>query len=146
MENQSGFLVELYKANKYVEEMIQKVWNDLHINHVELLIIKLACSEEPTVTYIANELLITKSAASQAVQKLLDKGLISKYPSKDNKKSFYIKSTSKAKELFKEIIMLYQEKIKEFQEKLGKEEFLMFYSLTSRFNQVMKNIKREDKC
>lgn len=146
MENQSGFLIELYKANKYVEETIQKACHNLHINHVELLIIKLACSEEPTITYIANELLITKSAASQAVQKLLDKGLISKHQSKDNKKSFYIKLTDKAKEIFREIIILYQEKIKEFQDTLGKEEFLMFYSLTSRFNQVVKNIKREDKC
>lgn len=71
------------------------------INYTETLIMTgLAISEESgkmiCVSDVAQHLRVTKSAASQMLEKLEEKGLIRKYRKENNKKTVYVKLTDEA--------------------------------------------------
>ncbi len=138
MMQEDGILVQLYKINKYVQDVTSKTCKKMKINHVELMIILLSNNKDVSVSRLSEELGLTRSAISQALVCLQIKKLITKVPSLENKKSFYIKPTTKALEIGKEIFSAHMDEFLQIKEKLGEEKYYMFFSLVSEINKIIR--------
>ena len=69
--------------------------------------------------------------------------------SKEDKKVFYITPTNKAEKMKREIVSLCEDKYQIFEEKMGKEDMMMFIDLIVKFNNILeelKNYKEGKKC
>ena len=59
-------IIQIYKMNKYIEEITSKACHQLKINHLELMIIGLSSIDKMNVSKLSQELKVSKSAISQA--------------------------------------------------------------------------------
>ncbi len=148
MIQEDGLLINLYKIDKYFQEVTSKACKKMRISHVELMIIGISSTREVNVSQLSQELGITKSAVSQAIVCLQVKKVITKVASKENKKVFYIKPTPKAIELGSEIFEQHMVKFLKIKQELGEEKYLMFYSLIKEINEIVENNieGKESKC
>ena len=130
--------IQLYINNKLFIDLIENICKKHNINHLQLYIIILSSYEK-----------ITKSAISQAIVGLSIRRLIVKVQSKEDKKVFYITPTNKAEKMKREIVSLCEDKYQIFEEKMGKEDMMMFIDLIVKFNNILeelKNYKEGKKC
>ena len=88
-------ITQIYKMNKYIEEITSKACHQLKINHLELMIIGLSSIDKMNVSKLSQELKVSKSAISQALVCLQLKRLITRQQVEENKKSFIIVPTEK---------------------------------------------------
>lgn len=146
MEEQ--LLIQLYRENKSICDMIEADSQKYGINHVQLYILMLSDENKMNVSTLANLLNISKSAISQAIVSLLLKRLITKRFDESNKKIFYIKLTKKGKEIKEELMECYFKKHQLLQEKFGEDELSNFIRLIQKFSDVLKEIMscREETC
>jgi DNA-binding MarR family transcriptional regulator len=98
--------LELYNQfirinNKFaiIKKKHHEVSNNANLYPAEMqMLCLLNADSELTVTDLAANLYITKSAASQLVKKLSMKGMLQKYRSKENERVVVLKITDKGKE------------------------------------------------
>ncbi len=121
-------IIQVYKMNKYIEEITSKACHQLKINHLELMIIGLSSIDKMNVSKLSQELKVSKSAISQALVCLQLKRLITRQQVEENKKSFIIVPTEKAIQVCKDIFKVHKE-----QAKLLKEEIPMT-NIINRYN------------
>ena len=55
-------IIQVYKMNKYIEEITSKACHQLKINHLELMIIGLSSIDKMNVSKLSQELKVSKSA------------------------------------------------------------------------------------
>lgn len=141
-------LIELFRENKSLCNLIEQYSQEYGINHIQLFILILSLEDKMNVSNLAIILNITKSAVSQALVGLVLKRLIIKKFDDDNKKIFYIDLTNKGKKITNELLTRYYDLKKQVINKLGNDEFNTFVSLLDRFNQVVNEVieSREDLC
>ncbi|CDC70551.1 MAG TPA: hypothetical protein DCR62_00905 [Acholeplasmatales bacterium] len=141
--------IQLYINNKLFIDLIENICKKHNINHLQLYIIILSSYEKMNVSTLSDTLNITKSAISQAIVGLSIRRLIVKVQSKEDKKVFYITPTNKAEKMKREIVSLCEDKYQIFEEKMGKEDMMMFIDLIVKFNNILeelKNYKEGKKC
>lgn len=141
-------LIELYKENKYLCELIERHSHTYGINHVQLYILILASSDKRNVSNIATCLNISKSAVSQALVGLLLKRFIVKKYEDNNKKSFYIELTPKGNEVKDNIMDICLDLHHKIKEGVGEEDLNIFVTLLTKVNMTIEKIVkcREDIC
>lgn len=141
-------LIELYKENKYLCELIERHSHKYGINHVQLYILILASTEKKNVSNIATCLNISKSAVSQALVGLLLKRFIVKKYEDNNKKSFYIELTPKGNEVKDNIMDICLDLHRKIKEGVGEEDLNIFVTLLTKVNMTIEKIVkcREDIC
>lgn len=146
MEEQ--LLIQLYRKNKLIADLIESDTQKYGINHVQLYILMLSDENKMNVSMLAQLLNISKSAVSQAIVGLLLKRLIIKRFDESNKKIFYIKLTKKGKEIKEELMKCLLDKHQLIIEKFGKDELSNFTRLLEKFSDVLKEIMnvREEIC
>lgn len=130
-------LIQIYKLNKYVEEITSKACHQLKINHLELMIIGLSSIAKMNVSKLSQELRVSKSAISQAIVCLQIKRLITRQQVEDNKKSFIIIPTKKAIQVCEEIFKAHHEKTMLLKEEIGEEKYQMFFSTIRQINKIL---------
>ena len=131
-------IIQIYKMNKYIEEITSKACHQLKINHLELMIIGLSSIDKMNVSKLSQELKVSKSAISQALVCLQLKRLITRQQVEENKKSFIIVPTEKAIQVCKDIFKVHKEQVKE---EIGEEKYQAFFSTIKQINTILN--KRE---
>lgn len=79
-------IIQIYKMNKYIEEITSKACHQLKINHLELMIIGLSSIDKMNVSKLSQELKVSKSAISQALVCLQLKRLITRQQVEEKKR------------------------------------------------------------
>ncbi len=141
MEDKNTILIDLYKLNKKMEDVISKACLKMRLNYVEFMMLGLAKEKDMNVSKLSSELGISKSAVSQAIVCLSIKRLITKEPAVDNKKSFYIRLTKKAIKVLDELCLVYQPFLENVKSEMGKEKYQMFLDLAKQINENIHNIE-----
>ncbi len=134
-------IIQIYKMNKYIEEITSKACHQLKINHLELMIIGLSSIDKMNVSKLSQELKVSKSAISQALVCLQLKRLITRQQVEENKKSFIIVPTEKAIQVCKDIFKVHKEQAKLLKEEIGDEKYQAFFSTIKQINTILN--KRE---
>lgn len=135
--------IEIYRNSKIFNEIVDKICKQYGINQVQLYIIGLSLCEEKTVSIIAQDLNLTKSAVSQAIVGLIIKRLVIKRPSLENKKVFYVVPTKNAEAIKKQILSVCSEKYETIERNMGRENLNLFVELLYKFNQTLDEVKEE---
>ena len=141
MENKNTILIDFYKLNKKMEDVISKACLKMRLTYVEFMMLGLAREKDMNVSKISSELGISRSAASQAIVCLSIKRLITKEPSLDNRKSFYIRLTKKAIKVLDELFMVYQPFLEEIKGEMEESKYQMFLDLAKQMNESIKKIE-----
>lgn len=141
MEDKNTILIDLYKINKKMEEVIAKACLKMRLNYVEFMMLGLAKEKDMSVSKISSELGISRSAVSQAIVCLSIKRLITKEPTVDNKKSFYIRLTKKATKVLDELCLVYQPFLENMKSEMGEDRYQMFLDLAKEMKESIKNIE-----
>lgn len=141
MGDKNTILIDLYKINKKMEEVIAKACLKMHLNYVEFMMLGLAKEKDMSVSKISSELGISRSAVSQAIVCLSIKRLITKEPAVDNKKSFYIRLTKKATKVLDELCLVYQPFLENMKSEMGEDKYQMFLDLAKEMKESIKNIE-----
>lgn len=141
MGDKNTILIDLYKINKKMEEVIAKACLKMRLNYVEFMMLGLAKEKDMSVSKISSELGISRSAVSQAIVCLSIKRLITKEPAVDNKKSFYIRLTKKATKVLDELCLVYQPFLENMKSEMGEDKYQMFLDLAKEMKESIKNIE-----
>lgn len=141
MKDKNTILIDLYKINKKMEEVIAKACLKMRLNYVEFMMLGLAKEKDMSVSKISSELGISRSAVSQAIVCLSIKRLITKEPAVDNKKSFYIRLTKKATKVLDELCLVYQPFLENMKSEMGEDRYQMFLDLAKEMKGSIKNIE-----
>ena len=94
------------------------------------------------ISDIAEALWVTKSAASQMIDKFVERGVVRKYKDESNKKIVYIELTDDAKEICERKNRQYKEFINILSQRMGSDMDELI-RLNTKFVDVMENLLKE---
>lgn len=132
--------IEMYRFNKLFSEMIEERCKLYNINQVQLYILGLTLCSNKTVSDLAKDLKLTKSAISQAICGLMIKRLIIRKQNPNDRKMFYIVPTDSAQKITTAILGDCSEKYTQIEQSMGKENLNIFVELLFKFNQVINDV------
>lgn len=119
---------------------------DLPIRPSEMGVLNIITKREGVFTplVIAEFLGVSKPMITTHITALEKKGYIVKEYSKDDKRSFYVIPTNKAKNLVETTEIKMKNYLQQLETLLGKEKFATLVDLLNDTNKILKNIKGED--
>lgn len=137
--------IEIFRSSKAFNQVVENICKQYGINQVQLYIIGLSLCSKKTVSTIAQDLNLTKSAVSQAIVGLIIKRLVVKRPSLENKKVFYIIPTENAESIKQRILSITADKYIMIENNMGKENLDLFVELLNKFNQTVEELVKNNK-
>ena len=93
---------------------------------------------------LAEIMAVSKPMIAALIQSLEKKKYIYKEPSPDDKRSFFVRPTDKAKELCIKYEEKQTERLIEIEEKLGEEDFAQLVELMDKAQRIIREIKRKE--
>ena len=93
---------------------------------------------------LAEIMAVSKPMIAALIQSLEKKEYIYKEPSPDDKRSFFVRPTDKAKELCIKYEEKQTERLIEIEEKLGEEDFAQLVELMDKAQRIIREIKRKE--
>lgn len=119
---------------------------DLPIRPSEMGVLNIIVKREGPFTplKIAELLEVSKPMITAHISALEKKGYIQKESSKEDKRSFYVTPTEKAKELVKATTKKMNKSLKQIEDTLGAETFDSLLNILQETNKVLKHTKGED--
>jgi DNA-binding MarR family transcriptional regulator len=93
---------------------------------------------------LAEIMAVSKPMIAALIQSLEKKEYIYKEPSLDDKRSFFVRPTDKAKELCIKYEEKQTERLIEIEEKLGEEDFAQLVELMDKAQRIIREIKRKE--
>lgn len=128
-------------SKKYME-----LKKDLPIRPSEMGVLNIITKKDGLFTpiMIAELLEVSKPMITNHITVLENKGYIIREYSKEDKRSFYVIPTEKAKELVKVTEKKMSKYLKQIENSLGKENFEKLLQILTYTNKILKNIKGED--
>ena len=93
---------------------------------------------------LAEIMAVSKPMIAALIQSLEKKEYIYKEPSPDDKRSFFVRPTDKAKELCIKYEEKQTERLIEIEEKLGEEDFAQLVDLMDKAQRIIREIKRKE--
>lgn len=135
------FAIELFKSSSLLSDLIKNVCQEYGISNVQLYIIMITSYQKMNVSMIAKILNITKSAISQALTGLLIHRIVTKKPSKDDRKIFYIIPTPKGITIRSKVLTTFEVQYNLLKEKMGSDDLNNLINLLIKFNTVLEKFK-----
>lgn len=128
-------------SKKYME-----LKKDLPIRPSEMGVLNIITKKEGLFTpiMIAELLEVSKPMITNHITVLENKGYIIREYSKEDKRSFYVIPTEKAKELVKVTEKKMSKYLKQIENSLGKENFEKLLQMLTDTNKILKNIEGEN--
>ena len=128
-------------SKKYME-----LKKDLPIRPSEMGVLNIITKKDTLFTpiMIAELLEVSKPMITNHITVLENRGYIKREYSKEDKRSFYVIPTEKAKELVKVTEKKMSKYLKQIENSLGKENFNKLLQMLTDTNKILKNIERED--
>lgn len=119
---------------------------DLPIRPSEMGVLNIITKKDGLFTslMIAELLEVSKPMITNHITVLENKGYIIREYSKEDKRSFYVIPTEKAKELVKATEKKMSKYLKQIENYLGKENFNKLLQMLTDTNKILKNIEGED--
>ena len=93
---------------------------------------------------LAEIMAVSKPMIAALIQSLEKKEYIYKEPSPDDRRSFFVRPTDKAKELCIKYEEKQTERLIEIEEKLGEEDFAQLVELMDKAQRIIREIKRKE--
>ncbi len=141
-----------FKENVFIDllttcQLVKKMYSELekkyYINFIQLAIIFLSGTRNMTVSNLAEELNVSKSAISQALVKLFIMKYVTKVAADENKKSFYILPVKKGITIKEEMMALIKKRNGEIEKLMGTENANQFGLLLETLNETLESINNE---
>lgn len=128
-------------SKKYME-----LKKDLPIRPSEMGVLNIITKKDGLFTplMIAELLEVSKPMITNHIAVLENKGYITREYSKEDKRSFYVIPTNKAKELVKVTEKKMNKYLQELENSLGKENFDKLLQILTDANKILKNIEGEE--
>jgi MarR family 2-MHQ and catechol resistance regulon transcriptional repressor len=135
---------EFREAQSMITNTIDKELELLGVNNSEMLILKfLKNVRECKVQELGEIAEITSGAITYHINRLINKKMIVKEQSRDDKRIFYLQITEYGKEKIKEVMKTYDDYVEYLFSKFSKKEKNNYHKMLKLFNEKL--MKREDK-
>ena len=137
-------LNKLVLLNKFKMEKSLKGYKSSEVHCIEYI----GQTVNPNVTKLAEAFYMTRGAISKLTKKLIKKGLIESYKSKDNKKEIYFRLTEQGKKIYKiheKLHREFHERDKIIFDEISEEQFNNILTFVDKYTKHLdEEIKKQD--
>lgn len=115
---------------------------ELPIRPSEMGVLNIVCSSAGphTPVSLAKEIGVSRPMIAAHLNVLVAHGFVSRIPSPEDGRSFYIMPTKRGKDLFERVSKFERERLYAIETKLGQKKFAEFIRLISSVNQVLETV------